>query len=290
VLSSETPTSQRAIAIVGDGRIGRALAAALRGAGLTVAGPLGRRYEAGAIAGVEAVLLCVPDREIPAAAASLAAVVAGEGDPRRCPYVGHCSGACTLAALAPVPPGRRFSLHPLMTFAAGSAPRLAGAAAAVAGDDAGALGLARELAGALGLHPVAIAEADRAAYHAAASLASNFLVALELAAERLGASAGLPRGALAPLVRETVENWARLGPGALTGPIARGDAETVARQRDAVARRAPELLELFDALAGATRELGAVAGTSSDVADGARARVAGTPLPYPATPPEAMAA
>jgi len=99
-------------------------------------------------------------------------------------------------------------------------------------------------------------DADRAAYHAAASVASNFVVTLEAAAERLAASAGVDRAALVPLVRAAVENWARLGAGrALTGPIARGDETTVERQRAAIAERAPELLALFDALADATREL-----------------------------------
>ena len=61
-----------------------------------------------------------------------------------------------------------------------------------------------------------------------------------------------------PLVRATVENWARLGPErALTGPVARGDEATVARQRAAVADAAPELIELFDALVTATRALAA---------------------------------
>ena len=59
-----------------------------------------------------------------------------------------------------------------------------------------------------------------------------------------------------PLVRATVDNWAALGPDrALTGPIARGDEATVARQREAIADRAPELLAMFDALADATRDL-----------------------------------
>ncbi|MDQ6751229.1 MAG: DUF2520 domain-containing protein, partial [Actinomycetota bacterium] len=110
----------------------------------------------------------------------------------------------------------------------------------------------------LGMRPFAIAEEDRAAYHAAASMASNFLVTLEGAAERLAATTGADRALLAPLVRATVENWAANGAQrALTGPLVRGDDATVGLQREAVAERAPELLELFDALADATRALAA---------------------------------
>ena len=93
------------------------------------------------------------------------------------------------------------------------------------------------------------------------SIASNFLVTLEGAAERLAATAGVDRAALVPLVRAAVENWAALGAErALTGPIARGDEATVARQRAAVAERAPELLPLWDALADATPALAAGTG------------------------------
>jgi predicted short-subunit dehydrogenase-like oxidoreductase (DUF2520 family) len=103
---------------------------------------------------------------------------------------------------------------------------------------------------------VELDDRDRAAYHAAASIASNFLVTVEAAAERLAATAGVERELLVPLVRATVENWARLGPQrALTGPVARGDEATVARQRAAVAERTPELLTLFDALVDTTRAL-----------------------------------
>ena len=105
---------------------------------------------------------------------------------------------------------------------------------------------------------VRITPEDRAAYHAAASVATNFLVTLEAAAERLAASAGVTRQMLAPLVRATVENWATLGPErALTGPVARGDEPTVAvRQREAVVERTPEeLTPLFDALTSATRAI-----------------------------------
>jgi predicted short-subunit dehydrogenase-like oxidoreductase (DUF2520 family) len=106
------------------------------------------------------------------------------------------------------------------------------------------------------MHPVQVAPVDRALYHAAASVASNFLVTLEAAAERLAADAGVERALLVPLVRATVENWATLGGDrALTGPVARGDEATVARQRAAVQERAPDLLELFDALVDATRTL-----------------------------------
>ncbi len=118
--------------------------------------------------------------------------------------------------------------------------------------------MARALAGALGMRSVEIRDADRAAYHAAASIASNFLLAVEHAAERLATGAGADRSLLVPLVRATVENWAATGAhDALTGPIARGDTVTVARQREAVAERTPDLLPLFDALALATQDLAA---------------------------------
>ena len=101
-----------------------------------------------------------------------------------------------------------------------------------------------------------VADTDRAAYHAAASIASNFLVTLEDAAEVMLRTAGADRSILVPLVRVTLENWAATGaPAALTGPIVRGDEATVARQRAAVADRAPELLALFDALCDRTRAI-----------------------------------
>jgi predicted short-subunit dehydrogenase-like oxidoreductase (DUF2520 family) len=229
------------LAVIGPGRLGRALAAALRASGCPVAGPLGR---GAAPTGVDAVLLCVPD-----AAIAQAAALVPPG-----PLVGHCSGATGLDVLA----GREaFSLHPLMAVPASGAA-FAGAACAVAGSSEPALALARLLAGRLGMVAAEVADEDRAAYHAAASLAANFLVTLEVAAERLAATAGVDRAALAPLVRAAAEHWARDGAEALTGPIARGDGATVARQRAAVADRAPDLLPVFDALAHATRELAAV--------------------------------
>jgi predicted short-subunit dehydrogenase-like oxidoreductase (DUF2520 family) len=237
----DTITGSRRCAVVGDGRLGRALAGALRAAGHAVEGPLGRGARC---PGADIVLLCVPDAEIGAATAAV--------DPG--PLVGHCSGATGLGVIEG---HEAFSLHPLMTVTRDGAA-FAGAGCAVAGATPRALAVARRLALSLDMAPVAIADADRAAYHAAASIASNFLVVLEAAAERLAAGAGAPRELLVPLVRATVDNWAAHGPEqALTGPIARGDELTVARQRAAIAERTPEILPLFDALAAATRDLAA---------------------------------
>ncbi len=238
--ASETPACRR-LAVVGRGRVGFALAEALTHVGYAITGPLGRGANG---AGADCVLLCVPDAEIARAAAHIAPG----------PLVGHCSGATGLGALAP---HEAFSLHPLMTVTAEGAD-FAGAGAAVAGSTPRALEFAHALARALDMRAVEIAESDRPAYHAAASVASNFLITLEAAAERIAATVGLERDQLVPLVRAAVENWARLGPErALTGPVARGDEATIARQRAAVLDATPELIDLFDALVGATRALAA---------------------------------
>lgn len=237
-LTSETSAPKR-LAIVGRGRVGTALSTALARAAYEIVGPLGRGADG---RGADVILLCVPDAEIAAAAA---AVLPG-------PLVGHCSGA---TGLAPLLPHEAFSLHPLMTVTA-EGGRFAGAGAAIAGSTPRTLALARELARALEMLPVEIAESDRPAYHAAASIASNFLVTLEAAAERVAGAVGVERELLVPLVHATVENWARLGPErALTGPVARGDEATVARQRAAVEEVAPDLLPLFDELVTASRAL-----------------------------------
>lgn len=237
--SEVLPDLPQRLAIIGRGRLGTALARALHAAGVEVSGPLAR---GAAPAGFGAVLLCVPDAEI----ATAAALVSSEQ------LVGHCSGASGLDQLAP---HESFSLHPLMTFAGDDdAARFAGAGAAVSGSTPRALATADALARGLGMRPARIADRDRAAYHAAASIASNFLITLEASAERLAASAGVSRELLIPLVRATVENWARLGSDrALTGPVARGDELTVQRQREAIAERAGDMLPLFDALVDATR-------------------------------------
>lgn len=226
-----------ACAVVGAGRLGAALAAALPGVG----GPFGRGFDG---TGYSVVLLAVPDREIGNAAAAIAPG----------PLVGHCSGATGLDVLAP---HECFGLHPLMTFSRVPTSRspFEGAGAAVAGSTPRALAVAEDLSRQLGMEPFAIADADRAAYHAAASIASNFLVTIEDAAEVLLRTTGNERHVLLPLIRASVANWGTEGRASLTGPIARGDDATVARQREAIAGRAPELLAMFDALVERTRSI-----------------------------------
>ena len=239
------------LGIVGKGRLGMALAAALREAGYEVDGPAGR----GEVPAGDITLLCVPDAEITAAAET----VAGEAR-----LVGHTSGATSLAALRPAARAGAhvFGFHPLQTFAGGETPDLHGIGCAIAGSTPEALETARTIAEGLGMVPFELPDHKRAAYHAAASVASNFLVTLQAMAEEVARDAGLEpeqaRRLLAPLVRTTVDNWVALGPkAALTGPVARGDEQTVGKQRQAISAASPQLLPLFDALVERTRAIAA---------------------------------
>jgi predicted short-subunit dehydrogenase-like oxidoreductase (DUF2520 family) len=242
------PTPRDATIVgVGRGRVGRSLASAGAAVGLDLRA-VPTADAAVAAAGVDAVLLCVPDEAI---AASAELVAQADPAPR---LVGHTSGATTLDHLDAVPAEvARFSLHPLQTFA-DTATSVAGTPCAIAGSDAAAVAFAGELAVALGMRPFEVPEERRAAYHAAACIASNFLVALEQTATEVMERAGIEDGRelLAPLVLNTAANWAELGSEALTGPIARGDAATVERHREALAELAPELLPAYEALADRT--------------------------------------
>jgi predicted short-subunit dehydrogenase-like oxidoreductase (DUF2520 family) len=222
--------------------MGRALVAASP----RFVGPFGRGFDGVADDGTlfSHVLLAVPDGAIAAAVACVPTDI----------VVGHCAGALGLDVLGDRP---AFGIHPLMTVTAGGAT-FAGAGAAVAGSTPATLAFARGLADDLGMVAFTIADHDRAAYHAAAAIASNFLTSLEDAAEQLLATTGAGREILVPLVRASMENWAALGGrAALTGPISRGDEATVARQRATVAERTPHLLAMFDELCAVTRALAA---------------------------------
>jgi predicted short-subunit dehydrogenase-like oxidoreductase (DUF2520 family) len=231
-MSTPAPVARQAVA--GAGRMGRALTTALP----WLEGPFGRGFDG---TGFDVVLLAVPDAEVVRAAAAI--------EPG--PVVGHCAGSLGLDVLSP---HEAFGMHPLMTVTH-QTTRFTGAGAAVAGSTPRALRIARELAVALGMTTFEIADADRAAYHAAASIASNFLVTLEDAAEIMLRTAHADRAVLLPLIHASIDNWASSGAAALTGPIVRGDEETVSRQRAAVAERAPQLLALFDAMCARTREI-----------------------------------
>lgn len=233
-------TSTPRLAVVGSGRLGTALHRALAAAGLDAGRePLGRGANA---RGADVVLLCVPDREIAAAAG---AVTPG-------PLVAHTSGAGSLDLVAAH--DRRGVLHPLLSVPAG-ATDLAGAWAAIRARDPRDEALLQDLARRLGMTPFAVSEADRAAYHAAASLASNALVALQAAAARVATSAGVPAAAFAPLAQASLSQFHELGEAALTGPAARGDWGTVDAQRNALAERTPELIPLFDAATDACAQM-----------------------------------
>jgi predicted short-subunit dehydrogenase-like oxidoreductase (DUF2520 family) len=211
------------VTVIGAGRAGATIAARLRERGVAL------RDDG------ELRLLCVPDRAIAEVARSI--------EPG--PWVAHVSGGTPLAALDPHTD--RFSVHPLQTLVERRGPeQLDGAYAAVTAetDDARARGL--WLAEILGLEPFLLDDDRRAVYHAGASIASNFLVTLHRVAASLFDDAGAPPEALVPLMRRTIDNDFEL-----TGPIARGDWETVARHREVLAGTGFE--QLYDALAEATR-------------------------------------
>lgn len=271
------------LAVVGPGRVGTCLHRTATGAGMRST-LLGRQdLRDGAWAGAGTVLLAVPDREIePAAramAASVTAAVNAAGDDSASVHeptgalaagkrpsgrlqlparVGHTSGVTPLSALSCVAElgAATFSLHPLQTIPAGDAS-VAGAPCAVTAADPGTAEAAGGLARQLGMRPFELPEEARAAYHAAASIASNFLVALEESAAELLQAAGIAQGRelLAGLAEQSARNWREQGAGALTGPIARGDEETVASHLEAIAELRPELAGLYRALAERTREI-----------------------------------
>ena len=239
--------AQRALALVGPGRAGTTLAVGLaarvdgrrrrrprprRGIGRGRGEPARCRTadvtDAGR--GADLVLVATPD----AAIADTAAALAPGLEPGA--LVVHLSGACTLDELTKLelarPDVRTGALHPLQSLpsAAVGVDRLPGSWCAVDGPDD-----VERIAVSLGMRPFRVAPEQRTAYHAAACIASNHLVALLGQVARVAAEAGVPADALLPLVRATVENVAALGTAdALTGPVARGDVDTVARHLDAL--------------------------------------------------------
>src|SRR6476619_6797876 len=212
--------------VIGRGRVGSAIASRLEERCVEV-------RENGA----DLTLLCVPDTAIRDVARDL---VPGPG------WIAHVSGGTPLAALDPHE--RRFGLHPVQTFTRARGPeQLDGAFAAVTAETPEARERGYELARLLGLKPFELADDARPLYHAGAAIASNYLVTLHAVASELFRAAGAPPEGLVPLMRRTIDNGFEL-----TGPIERGDWETVEAHRSAVRAARPELEPLYDVLAEAT--------------------------------------
>ena len=268
------------IGIIGGGKVGRCLASYLgKGlVGITANSLEHSRQLAAAFATepctnkelverAEVLLLTVPDRLIGTVAeqlASEATAMAGAQAPLAGKTFLHCSGSMGLEELAPLQLAGAHvgSLHPLQSFA-GGATQLAGVYMAVDGDEA-AGEAATASATALGGHPFRVPAAERAAYHAAACICANYAVAVEALAQRLmsrwlGDEAATWQ-ALRPVFKGTAANLERTASPrtALTGPIARGDATTVAKH---LAGLPPELLDAYCSLGLATTKLALANGT-----------------------------
>lgn len=213
------------VKVIGAGRVGSAVKARLAQRGID------ERDDANVI------LLCVPDTAIADVSRSLGP---GHG------WIGHTSGATPLSALDPHT--RRFGLHPLRSFTrARGAEQLDGTPAAITAETDEAREVGFELARLLGLEPFALAEEDRALYHAGAVIAASYLVTLQRAAAEIFREVGAPERGIRSLMQSVIDNGFEL-----TGPIARGDWETVDRHLDALRRRKPKLEPLYRALAEAT--------------------------------------
>jgi predicted short-subunit dehydrogenase-like oxidoreductase (DUF2520 family) len=247
------------IAIVGPGRLGGALALELKRAGYRIseivagdsnasrrkARTLAKRVHSTAVAAKvrldgDLVWFCVPDREITRAARQLAHAVDWRGQ-----VALHSSGALASdeLRLLRLRGAAVASVHPLMTFVHGSAPSLKGVPFALEGDPA-AVRVARRIIRNLGAEPFPISRNRKMAYHAWGAFTSPLLIALLVTAERVARAAGIStadaRRKALPILRQTLANYARLGPaGAFSGPIVRGDAQVV-REHLKVLKKVPE--------------------------------------------------
>jgi predicted short-subunit dehydrogenase-like oxidoreductase (DUF2520 family) len=270
------PPHRPRLAIIGPGRVGKALGRLFHDSGAVVVGDILARHSDSAAAAVAFIgagrpltdfnllepadifMLSVADDQIGACAGHLAKSRLASGS-----IVFHCSGALTAAVLAPAQQAGAHiaSIHPVRSFAdpAAVASTFAGTFCGVEGDGP-ALATLLPLMAQIGARPVAIDPAQKTIYHAAAVFASNYLVTLiDVATQAYGQAGITPELALemiAPLLRESAENTFRLGPRhALTGPIARGDSQTVERQQQALASWNPAYAALYAQFATLTQAM-----------------------------------
>jgi len=277
------------VAVIGAGTLGTAIAVLLEQAGHRIVGISGRAETrdrasthlpsapflepAEAAAAAELVMIGTPDDMIEPTVEALAAAAAVGPETS----VAHLSGSLGLDVLEPAAEAgaRILAIHPLQTFpdVSSALERLPGCSMAItAKDDEGYL-LGERLAGDLHGVPFRLSDELRPLYHAAAVFASNYLVTASAIAESLFAAAGVPdpAQAMGPLQRATLENVERLGPArALTGPAVRGDAGTIRRNLEGLARHAPDLVTSYVAMARATLDL---AERSGRLSSGSRAAV-----------------
>jgi predicted short-subunit dehydrogenase-like oxidoreductase (DUF2520 family) len=262
--------AQLRVGVIGAGRAGTALAAALSRAGHRVVAAAAvseasrERIERflpgtpvrepdGVLDAADLVLLTVPDDALPGLVAGLAATSA----PLTGRLLAHASGRHGLAVLEPATAmgALPLALHPVMTFTGrpDDVDRLAGVSFGVTAPDA-LRPVAEVLVMEMGGEPVFIAEEYRSLYHAGLAGAANHLVTLVLQACDVLAEAGVgkPARMLGPLLSAALDNSLRLGDAALTGPVARGDADTVASHVAALQAIAPETLPAYLALARLT--------------------------------------
>jgi predicted short-subunit dehydrogenase-like oxidoreductase (DUF2520 family) len=260
------------IALVGAGNLANALAISLRASGYRIeaivtrsnaasrARKLAREVGAHALRAwpddlrADVVWFCVPDGEIRKAAQATANKVDWAGR-----VALHSSGALTSDELQPLRQRSASvaSVHPLMTFVRGSRPELSGVPFAIEGD-AGAMRVVRQIVKDLGGRAFPVRKKDKAAYHAWGTFVSPLFTALLATAEEVAAAAGIPqkqaRSRMIPILRQTLENYARFGAAAgFSGPIVRGDVETVKRHLQ-VLHGIPRVREVYSALALAAVE------------------------------------
>lgn len=271
------------VGVVGAGRVGAVLGSALRAAGHAVVGASAvsaasaERVDAmlpgvpvlavpDVVERAELVLLTVPDDAL----ADLVAGLAETGAWQPGQLVVHTSGRYGTNVLAPalargaIP----LALHPAMTFTGTTLDlsRLVDCCFAVTAPGP-VLAVGQALVVEMGAEPVVVAEEDRPLYHAALSHGANHLVTLVAQSAELLAGAGVaePGRVLGPLLQAALDGALRLGDGALTGPVARGDAGTVAAHRDvlrtaAAAAGSADVLDTYRVLARATAERAMAAG------------------------------
>jgi predicted short-subunit dehydrogenase-like oxidoreductase (DUF2520 family) len=256
------------IAIVGAGRLGTALARRLKRAGYTITEIIHHRSVAkqptrllarkvrahlspiaDAQLNANVIWFCVPDREIAEAARALVNHRDWMGT-----IAFHSSGALTSSELDVLRQrgASVASVHPLMTFVAGTVSSLQGVSFALEGDSR-ALRIGKKIARDLGGEPFHVKAGNKVAYHAWGAFISPLLVALLVNAEQVARAAGISapqaRKKMLPILRQTIENYRRLGPaGAFSGPLVRGDAEIV-RKHLQVLRKIPGARKVYIELA-----------------------------------------